>query len=64
VTWRNRAEREKLRVSARLTKSSSHLVSMAGQCIGAGCPTALGVALGSARTLGGFQSLHRVPNAD
>src|SRR5512145_1515574 len=29
VTWRNCAERLKLRVSARLTKSSSHLVSMA-----------------------------------
>src|SRR5688572_14145436 len=27
VTWRNWAEREKLRVSARLMKSSSHLVS-------------------------------------
>jgi len=27
VTWRNWAEREKLRVSAKLTKSSSHLVS-------------------------------------
>src|SRR5690606_28351233 len=29
VTWRSWAERLKLRVSARLTKSSSHLVSMA-----------------------------------
>ena len=29
VTWRSCAERLKLRVSARLTKSSSHLVSMA-----------------------------------
>jgi len=28
VTWRNCAERLKLRVSAKLTKSSSHLVSM------------------------------------
>jgi hypothetical protein len=29
VTWRNCADRLKLRVSARLTKSSNHLVSMA-----------------------------------
>src|SRR5687767_2999537 len=32
VTWRSCAERLKLRVSARLTKSSSHLVSMADYC--------------------------------
>jgi hypothetical protein len=32
VTWRSCAEREKLRVSARLMKSSSHLVSTAGKC--------------------------------
>src|SRR5687768_2189865 len=31
VTWRSCAEREKLRVSAKLTKSSSHLVSMRGR---------------------------------
>jgi hypothetical protein len=30
VTWRSCALRLKLRVSARLTKSSSHFVSMAG----------------------------------
>src|SRR6185295_9515038 len=37
VTWRSWAERLKLRVSARLTKSSSHLVSMAGD-YGEGVP--------------------------
>ena len=34
VTWRSWAERLKLRVSARLTKSSSHLVSIGRLCEG------------------------------
>src|SRR5215218_6716668 len=38
VTCRNCADRLKLRVSARLTKSSSHLVSMADYCGPAGSP--------------------------
>src|SRR5512135_2684212 len=37
VTWRSWAERLKLRVSARLTKSSSHLVSMPAIIDGLGC---------------------------